>query len=193
MAMVESTMLPLGTAAPAFELPDVVSGEIITLGTFADSHALLVMFICRHCPFVKHVEQELARIGKDYGPKGVGIVAISANSLATHPQDGPEHLKAQAQDVGFTFPYCFDETQDVAKAYTAACTPDFFLFDEAKTLAYRGQLDDSRPSNGKPITGRDLRAALDAVLAGQAMPGDQKPSIGCNIKWAPGNAPAYFG
>ncbi|WP_017298818.1 thioredoxin family protein [Nodosilinea nodulosa] len=193
MVMVESTMLPLGTAAPAFELTDVVSGDTITLGTFADAPALLVMFICRHCPFVKHVEQELARLGQDYGAKGVGIVAISANSLQTHPQDGPEHLKAQAKTVGFTFPYCFDESQAVAKAYTAACTPDFFVFDQAKTLAYRGQLDDSRPSNGVPVTGKDLRAALDAVLAAKAMPGDQKPSIGCNIKWTPGNEPAYFG
>ena len=193
MAMVESTMLPLGTAAPAFTLPSVVSGEIITLDTFADDPALLVMFICRHCPFVKHVEQELARIGKDYISQGLGIVAISANSLQTHPQDGPEHLKTQAEEVGFTFPYCFDETQAVAKAYTAACTPDFFVFDQAKTLVYRGQLDDSRPSNGVPVTGQDLRVALDAVLAGQAMTGPQKPSVGCNIKWAPGNAPAYFG
>ncbi|MBW4461719.1 MAG: thioredoxin family protein [Nodosilinea sp. WJT8-NPBG4] len=193
MAMVESTMLPLGTAAPHFELRDVVSGQTINLGTFADDRALLVMFICRHCPFVKHVEQELARLGRDYGPKGVGIVAISANSLQTHPQDGSEHLKAQAQDVGFTFPYCFDETQEVAKAYTAACTPDFFVFDEAKTLAYRGQLDDSRPGNNLPVTGADLRAALDAVLAAEAMPGHQKPSIGCNIKWTPGNEPDYFG
>jgi peroxiredoxin len=193
MAMVESTMLPLGTAAPAFALPSVVSGEIITLDTFADDPALLVMFICCHCPFVKHVEQELARIGKDYIPQGLGIVAISANSIATHPQDGPEHLKAQAQDVGFTFPYCFDETQAVAKAYTAACTPDFFVFDQAKTLVYRGQLDDSRPSNGLPVTGKDLRAALDTVLAGQPPATDQKPSVGCNIKWAPGNAPPYFG
>jgi peroxiredoxin len=186
-------MLPLGTAAPAFALPSVVSGEIITLDTFADDPALLVMFICRHCPFVKHVEQELARIGKDYISQGLGIVAISANSLQTHPQDGPEHLKTQAEEVGFTFPYCFDETQAVAKAYTAACTPDFFVFDQAKTLVYRGQLDDSRPSNGVPVTGQDLRAALDAILAGQAMTGPQKPSVGCNIKWAPGNAPAYFG
>ncbi|MBD2111401.1 MULTISPECIES: thioredoxin family protein [Cyanophyceae] len=193
MAMVESTMLPLGTAAPHFELRDVVSGQTINLGTFADAPALLVMFICRHCPFVKHVEQELGRLGRDYGPKGVGIVAISANSLQTHPQDGPEHLKAQAQAVGFTFPYCFDETQEIAKAYTAACTPDFFLFDEAKTLAYRGQLDDSRPGNNLPVTGEDLRTALDAVLAAEAMPGHQKPSIGCNIKWTPGNEPDYFG
>jgi peroxiredoxin len=193
MAMVESTMLPLGTAAPTFELTDVVSEEVISLGTFAEARALLVMFICRHCPFVKHVEQELARLGRDYGPRGVGMVAISANSLQTHPQDGPEHLQAQAQAAGFTFPYCFDETQAVAKAYTAACTPDFFVFDQDKTLVYRGQLDDSRPGNGLPVTGQDLRAALDAVLTGQAMPGDQRPSVGCNIKWTPGNEPDYFG
>jgi peroxiredoxin len=191
--MVESTMLPLGTAAPAFELTDVVSGATITLDTFADAPALLVMFICRHCPFVKHVERELARLGQDYGPRGVGIVAISANSLQTHPQDGPEFLKAQAKEVGFTFPYCFDETQAIAKAYTAACTPDFFVFDQAKTLVYRGQLDDSRPGNGVPVTGKDLRAALDAVLSGQSLPANQKPSIGCNIKWTPGNEPDYFG
>ncbi|MEO1067596.1 MAG: thioredoxin family protein [Cyanobacteria bacterium J06638_6] len=193
MVMVESTMLPLGTAAPAFELTDVVSGKTITLETFAEAKALLVMFICRHCPFVKHVEHELARIGQDYGPKGVGIVAISANSLQTHPQDGPEFLKTQAEEVGFTFPYCFDESQAVAKAYTAACTPDFFVFDQGKRLAYRGQLDDSRPSNGKPVTGADLRTALDVVLAGHSPSSEQVPSVGCNIKWTPGNAPSYFG
>lgn len=193
MVMVESTMLPLGTAAPPFELTDVVSGETITLGTFAEARALLVMFICRHCPFVKHVEHELARIGQDYGPQGLGIVAISANSLKTHPQDGPEYLKAQAQEVGFTFPYCFDQTQAVAKAYTAACTPDFFVFDQGKLLVYRGQLDNSRPGNDQPVTGKDLRAALDAVLAGQSLPDDQAPSIGCNIKWTPGNEPPYYG
>lgn len=193
MVMVESTMLPLGTAAPAFTLTDVVSGQTVMLGSFANARALLVMFICRHCPFVKHVEQELARIGHDYGPQGLGIVAISANSLQTHPQDGPEHLKAQALECGFSFPYCFDETQAVAKAYTAACTPDFFLFDGQQRLAYRGQLDDSRPSNGLPVTGKDLRAAIEAVLAGQPIPTEQRPSIGCNIKWIPGNEPAYFG
>lgn len=193
MAMVESTMLPLGTAAPGFALPDVVSGQIITLDRFTQAPALLVMFICRHCPFVKHVDQELARIGQDYGAKGVGIVAISANSLQTHPQDGPAQLKAQAEEFGFPFPYCFDATQAVAKAYTAACTPDFFLFDGQQRLVYRGQLDDSRPSNGLPVTGKDLRAALDAVLAGQPLPADQRPSIGCNIKWTPGHEPAYFG
>lgn len=192
MVMVESTMLTLGTAAPGFALPDVVSGETITLETFAGAPALLVMFICRHCPFVKHVQAELARLGQDYGPKGVGIVAISANSLQTHPQDGPEQLKAQAEECGFTFPYCFDESQTTAQRYTAACTPDFFLFDGAKTLVYRGQLDDSRPTNGLPVTGKNLRAALEAVLAGQPIPPDQKPSVGCNIKWTPGNEPAYF-
>ena len=166
MVMVESTMLPLGTAAPEIALADVVSGQTVTLDSFVKARALLVMFICRHCPFVKHVQDELAHIGRNYGPQGLGIVAISANSLQTHPQDGPEHLKAQAEECGFTFPYCFDETQAVAKAYTAACTPDFFLFDGNQRLVYRGQLDDSRPSNGLPVTGKDLRAAVEAVLAG---------------------------
>ena len=193
MVMVESTMLPLGTTAPDFALPDVVTGQTVTLESFAGAPALLVMFICRHCPFVKHVEQEIARIGQDYGTKGLSIVAISANSLETHPQDGPEHLKTQALDLGFTFPYCFDESQAVAQRYTAACTPDFFVFDGNQKLVYRGQLDDSRPGNDVPVTGKDLRAALDAVLAGQPVPAEQKPSIGCNIKWTPGNEPAYFG
>jgi peroxiredoxin len=192
MVMVESTMLPLGTPAPAFELTDVVSGQVISLDTFAASKALIVMFICAHCPFVKHVQQELAKLGRDYVMRGVGIVAISANSAQTHPQDAPEQLKAMAQSLGFNFPYCYDETQAVAKAYTAACTPDFFLFDADKKLVYRGQLDDSRPSNGLPVTGADLRAALDAVLAHQPVSAQQKPSIGCNIKWKPGQAPAYF-
>lgn len=193
MVMTESTMLALGTPAPAFSLPDVVSGDTISLASFEDKEALLVMFICAHCPFVKHIEVELARLGQDYGPQGVGIVAISANSVQTHPQDGPEHLKTQADTFGFTFPYCYDASQDVAKQYTAACTPDFFVFDRSRTLAYRGQLDDSRPSNGKPVTGQDLRAALDGVLAGRAPIADQVPSIGCNIKWTPGNEPPYFG
>jgi peroxiredoxin len=193
MVMVESTMLPLGTAAPDFSLTDVVSGQTISLASFAGAPALLVMFICRHCPFVKHVEAELARLGRDYQPRGVAMVAISANSLQTHPQDGPEHLKAQAQEQGFTFPYCFDATQAVAKQYTAACTPDFFVFDQQRRLVYRGQLDDSRPSNGLPVTGADLRQALEAVLSGQPLTPDQKPSIGCNIKWTPGNEPSYLG
>lgn len=193
MVMVESTMLELGTPAPAFSLPDVVTGNTVTLDTFAGKSALLVMFICEHCPFVKHVQDELARIGKDYTPQNVGIVAISANSVETHPQDGPEHLKVMAETLQFTFPYCYDETQAVAKTYTAACTPDFFLFDADFKLVYRGQLDDSRPGNKLPVNGKDLRAALDTVLAGQAIAPEQKPSIGCNIKWKPGNEPAYFG
>jgi hypothetical protein len=151
------------------------------------------MFICEHCPFVKHVEQELARIGRDYQDKSLGMVAISANSIQTHPQDSPEHLKAMAERLGFTFPYCYDESQETTKAYTAACTPDFFLFDGDFRLAYRGQLDDSRPGNDQPVTGRDLRAAIDAVLAGQPIDPNQKPSIGCNIKWTPGNEPDYYG
>ena len=193
MVMVESTMLAIGTQAPAFSLVDVVSGDSITLENFSDSKALLVMFICVHCPFVKHVEQELAKIGLDYADKGLGIVAISANSIETHPQDAPAHMKNQAATQGFNFPYCYDETQAVAKAYTAACTPDFFLFDAALKLAYRGQLDDSRPSNGKPVTGKDLRQATDQVLTGQTLFDQQLPSVGCNIKWIPGQAPAYFG
>lgn len=193
MVMVSSTMLELGTPAPDFALPDVVSGDIISLSTFAEKSALLVMFICEHCPFVKHVQDELAKIGKDYEGKNLGILAISANSVQTHPQDGPEHLKRMAETLGFTFPYCYDETQETAKVYTAACTPDFFVFDGDCKLAYRGQLDDSRPGNDLPVTGADLRAALDTVLAGKSVSPDQKPSIGCNIKWTPGNEPEYFG
>ena len=187
-----STMLDLGTPAPDFSLEDVVSGRTITLDTFSDDKALLVMFICRHCPFVKHVERELARLGIDYAGRGLGIVAISANDAAKYPDDAPPELAAMAEALGFTFPFCFDETQAVAKSYTAACTPDFFLFDEDRTLVYRGQLDDSRPESGIPVTGRDLRAAVDAALAGRPVAAEQRPSIGCNIKWKPGNEPSYF-
>lgn len=186
-------MLPLGTKAPDFALTDVVSGKTISLKTFADKKALLVMFICQHCPFVKHVKKELARIGQDYGEKSLGIVAISANDVANYPDDSPDKLKKMATELGFNFPICYDRSQEIAKAYTAACTPDFFLFDETQKLVYRGQLDDSRPSNNLPVTGQDLRAAIDAVLAGKKVNGEQKPSIGCNIKWKPGNEPAYFG
>lgn len=193
MALTASTMLPLGTKAPHFQLPDVVSGKTISLATFAGKKALLVMFICKHCPFVKHVQVELAQLGKDYVSRDVGIVAISSNDVNKYPDDAPEQLKAIAQELYFTFPFCYDESQETAKAYTAACTPDFFLFDAAQRLVYRGQLDDSRPSNGKPVTGEDLRAALDAVLAGQSVNSEQKPSIGCNIKWKPGNEPSYYG
>lgn len=191
MALTASTMLTLGTAAPEFRLPDVVSGRTISPATFAGKQALLVMFICRHCPYVVHVKEELARIGRDYAAKDVGIVAISANDIKHYPEDAPDQLKAMAQELGFTFPFCYDESQAVAKAYTAACTPDFFLFDRDRRLVYRGQLDDSRPDNGQPVTGRDLRAALDAVLAGHPVSTTQKPSLGCNIKWKRGNAPPY--
>ena len=196
MALTPSTMLPLGTPAPDFQLSDVISGSTISLQTFSDRRCLLITFICVHCPFVKHVEGELAQLGRDYADRSFGMVAISSNSLQTHPQDGPEHLKAMAERLGFVFPYCFDQSQAVAKAYTAACTPDFFLFvkdDPAASfqLVYRGQLDDSRPSNSHPVNGKDLRAAIDAALAGQPVDSNQKPSIGCNIKWTPGNEPSY--
>ncbi len=185
MALTPSTMLALGTIAPDFQLPDVVSGETISLATFEGKKALFVMFICRHCPFVKHVQQELANIGQDYQSKNVGILAISSNSVKTHPEDAPEKLKLMAEELKFTFPYCYDETQTVAKAYTAACTPDFFVFDGDRKLVYRGQLDDSRPGNNLPVTGKDIRAALDAILTDQPVNSEQKPSIGCNIKWHP--------
>jgi len=186
-------MLPLGTKAPDFSLKDVTSGKTVSLADFKDKTALLVMFICRHCPYVVHVKDELARLGKDYAGKPAGIVAISANDPVTHPDDSPENLKLMAKELGFTFPYLFDDSQDTAKAYTAACTPDFFLFDRNRALVYRGQLDDSRPGNGKPLNGKDLRAAIDAVLAGKPVGAEQKPSIGCNIKWKSGREPAYFG
>jgi peroxiredoxin len=192
MALTASTMLSLGTQAPDFQLPDVVSGQTISLSTFAQKKALLVMFICRHCPFVKHVKKELAQLGKDYINKGLGIVAISTNDAKNYPDDAPELLKVMAIELDFNFPFCYDESQETAKAYTAACTPDFFLFNGKQQLVYRGQLDESRPSNGKPVTGADLRAALDAVLADKPVAGEQKPSIGCNIKWKPGNEPTYF-
>ena len=193
MVRTASTMLPLGTVAPEFELPDVVSGENISLATFADRKALLLMFICQHCPFVRHVQQELAQIGQDYSQQPLGIVAISANDVANYPDDSPAKLKQMAGTLNFNFPLCYDETQEVSKAYTAACTPDFFLFDAEGKLAYRGQLDDSRPGNDIPVTGKDLRRAIDAVLQGKAIDFEQKPSIGCNIKWKPGNEPEYFG
>lgn len=187
-------MLPLGTPAPSFELPDTVSGGRMTLQDVAEGkRGLLVMFICAHCPFVIHVEEELARLGRDYGSDGLAMAAISSNSVVSHPQDAPDKLKAMAERLGFRFPYLYDESQAVAKAYTAACTPDFFLFDSERRLAYRGRLDDSRPGNGIPVDGRDLRAAIDAVLGGNPVPTEQLPSAGCNIKWAPGNAPDYSG
>ena len=191
MALTESTMLELGTQAPEFSLPDVVSGTTISLKQVAGNDALLVMFICQHCPYVQHVKEELARLGRDYAKRSLGIVAISANDAASYPDDAPEQLAAMAKAVGFVFPLCYDETQEVAKAYTAACTPDFFLFDQKRQLVYRGQLDESRPGNGKPVTGKDLRAAIEAVLTGKPVNPTQRASVGCNIKWKRGNAPAY--
>ena len=193
MALTPSTMLALGTRAPDFELPDVVSGRRVSLRTFAGKRALLVMFICRHCPYVQHVQAELSRLGRDYADQDVGIVAISANDAAGYPDDAPDKLKAMAEGLGFLFPLCYDESQETAKAYTASCTPDFFLFDASRALVYRGQLDEARPGNNKPVTGKDLRAAIDAVLAGTPVRPDQRPSIGCNIKWKKGRQPDYSG
>lgn len=193
MARTESTMLALGTLAPDFQLPDVVSGEIISLESFAQKKALLVMFICKHCPFVIHVQHQLSSLGKDYQNTDLGIVAISANDAVKYPDDSPENLKQMAQEVGFTFPICYDESQEVAKSYTAACTPDFFLFDGDRHLVYRGQLDDSRPSTHIPVTGQDLRQAIASILGGKPVNSEQKPSLGCNIKWKPGNEPPYYG
>lgn len=190
MVLTPSTMLPLGTTAPDFSLPNT-DGQTVSRSDF-QGKPLLVMFICNHCPFVKHVADQLAQLGKDYQPQGVAVVGISSNDVGTHPADSPEMMAAEAQQRGYTFPYLYDETQSVAQAYHAACTPDFFLFDADHKLVYRGQLDDSRPDSGIPVTGKDLRAALDAVVAGQSVPEEQRNSIGCNIKWKTGNEPAYF-
>lgn len=176
-------MLPLGTPAPPFALRDVVSGNTVTLDQFAGRKALLVMFICRHCPYVKHVQHELARLGGDYVGKSVGIIAISSNDAAAYPDDAPESLREMAVVLNFQFPYCYDETQDVARSFGAVCTPDFFVFDEDRRLAYRGRLDSSRPRSADPVTGNELRAAIDALLEGKAVDPNQKPSMGCNIKW----------
>lgn len=193
MALTPSTMLPVGTPAPGFALVDVVSGREVRLADFAGQPALVVMFLCNHCPYVKHLQAGLAAFGRDYASKGVAIVAISANDIVSHPEDSPDKMKAEAVRAGYVFPYLFDESQAVAKAYRAACTPDFFLFDYQRRLVYRGRFDDSRPGNGRPVTGADLRAAVDAVLANHAVPADQQPSMGCNIKWKPGAEPDYFG
>ena len=183
MALTESTMLELGVTAPDFTLTDVVTGKTVSRNGFRGQKALLVIFICAHCPYVKHIEKGLAALGKDYAGQPMGIVAISSNDAVTHPADSPAGLKRQAETLGFVFPYLYDETQSVARAYKAACTPDFFLFDAGFRLVYRGQFDRSRPGNGIPVTGEDLRAAIDLVLAGKPVPADQRPSIGCNIKW----------
>ncbi|MBK7745660.1 MAG: thioredoxin family protein [Candidatus Obscuribacter sp.] len=189
MALTYSTMLELGTSAPSFTLPDVVSGKSVSLEDFAGKKALLVMFICRHCPYVKHIELELAKIGLDYKDKDLGIVAISSNDAASYPADAPDSLAQWALNLGFEFALLYDQTQEVAQSYTAACTPNLFVFDGERKLIYRGQLDDSRPSNGLPVTGSDLRGALDALLSGQPQLLEQKPSVGCNIKWRAGNEP----
>lgn len=190
MARTPSTMLPLGTLAPAFRLPDF-AGRVYALTDFRDQPALLVAFICNHCPFVRHIRAGFASYAREYQSQGLAVVAINSNDLAAYPQDGPDGMRAEAAEVGYEFPYLLDEAQAVAKAYRAACTPDFYLFDAARRLVYRGQFDDSRPGNGRPVTGADLRAATAAVLAGRTPDAGQAPSIGCNIKWKPGNAPDY--
>src|SRR4051794_5427176 len=191
MVKTASTMKKIGTSAPDFKLMNV-DGREVGLHDFDDKPALLVIFMCNHCPFVKHVADGLTKLANDYMPKGVAIVGINSNDAAGYPQDSPEQMIHEAEQRGYPFPYLYDETQEVAKAYGAACTPDFFLYDKSRKLVYRGQLDASRPGNNVPVTGNDLRAALDAVLAGRAPPERQTPSIGCNIKWRAGNEPEYF-
>jgi len=186
-----STMLDLGTSLPSFSLPDF-NGRIVSDADFTGSKALLVAFICKHCPFARHIRQEFARFAREYEAKGLKVVAIASNDTTEFPEDGPEGMKEEAAEAGYTFPYLFDEKQQVARAFRAACTPDLFLFDGGGRLAYRGQFDGSRPKNNVPVNGADLRAAADAVLAGQPAPPMQRPSLGCNIKWSPGNAPEYF-
>ena len=191
MVKTASTMLPLGTDAPPFSLPNI-DGRIVSLSDFASAKGLLVIFLCNHCPFVKHLRTALAEFGKDYQAKGLAVVGISSNDVATHPDDSPAKMIEEHRTAGYTFPYLFDATQEVAQAYKAACTPDFFLFDGLQSLVYRGQFDASRPGNGKPVTGSDLRAAVEAMLAGKPALFEQRASIGCNIKWIGGNEPDYF-
>ena len=192
MVLTESTMLPLGSPAPDFQLVNV-DGRTVSLADFDGAKALLVIFLCNHCPYVKHIAAHLAQLAAEYQQKGVAVVGINSNDPAGYPQDSPEQMVHEAEQRGYTFPYLFDEDQQVAKAYRAACTPDFYVFDADRKLVYRGQMDDSRPDSGIPVTGKDLRAALDAVLAGRPVAEVQRPSIGCNIKWKPGNEPEYFG
>ena len=192
MVNTESQMLQLGTEAPDFTLKNVIDDNEVTLSYLKGEKGTLVFFIANHCPFVIHVRDQFKPLFEDYSKKGISFIAINSNSLETHPQDGPTNMKALAQDKGWKFPFLFDATQDVAKTYNAACTPDFFLFDQDSKLYYRGQLDDSRPKNGVPVTGKDLRHAMDSLLEGAPPPEVQRPSLGCNIKWAPGNEPQYF-
>ncbi len=191
MVRTPSTMVPLGTIAPDFDLPNV-DGRMVTFADAAGPRGTVVMFICNHCPFVKHVADHLAQLGREFMPRGIGFAAISANDVSSHPADSPEQMVREAEDRGYVFPYLYDETQDVAKAYHAACTPDFYLFDAARHLVYRGQLDPSRPGGATPVTGSDLRAAIDALLAGKPPVTEQIPSLGCNIKWKAGHEPPYF-
>ena len=191
MVQTPSTMLPLGTPAPEFSLLEPATGKHRALSEF-QAPATVIMFICNHCPFVIHVRDEITRLERDYAPRGVVLIGINSNSQESHPQDGPKHMAEMVRELGWKFPFLFDETQGVARAYHAACTPDFYVFDRDMRLAYRGQLDESRPSSATPVTGRDLRAAIDAVLGGKPAPTEQRPSIGCNIKWKPGNEPDYF-
>jgi peroxiredoxin len=191
MALTPSTMLPLGTTAPDFKLPDT-DGKIVTPADFKDKAALLVVFMCNHCPYVVHIRAGLAQLARDYTARGVGMVGISSNDATNYPADSPTRMKDEVKTAGYIFPYLYDETQAVAKSYRAACTPDIFLFDKNQKLVYRGQFDASRPNNGQPVTGADLRAALEAVLAGQPVSEKQTASIGCNIKWKAGNEPDYF-
>ncbi|MFH1268621.1 MAG: thioredoxin family protein [Planctomycetota bacterium] len=192
MVKTASTMLSLGTPAPDFSLPDA-EGNLVSLSDFEDAPALLVIFMCNHCPFVKHVADGLARLAKEYQERGAAVVGINSNDVANYPDDSPSKMAEEIKLRGYTFPYLYDETQEVAKAYQAACTPDFYIFDEQRLLVYRGQMDSSRPQSGVEVTGEDLRAALDAVLGGLPVPEDQTPSLGCNIKWKPGGEPEYFG
>ena len=191
MSLTPSTMLPLGTTAPDFKLSDT-NGKIVSLADFPDQPALLVLFICNHCPYVKHIRAGLAQLARDYLPKQVAIAGINSNDVENYPDDSPAKMKEESKSAGYLFPYLYDESQAVAKAYRAACTPDIYLFDKNRKLVYRGQLDESRPGNGIPVTGKDLRAALDAVLAGRPVSANQKASMGCNIKWKPGHEPDYY-
>ena len=184
-------MLPLGTEAPVFNLPDA-QGKTVSISDFEDAPALLVVFMCNHCPYVKHIRESFVELVKEYQAKGVAVVGINANDVEAYPDDSPEHMARDAETYGYTFPYLYDQTQDVARAYRAACTPDFFLFDKGRRLVYRGQMDSSRPGNDKALTGEDLRASLNAALAGGAGSPQQKPSMGCSIKWKPGKEPDYF-
>jgi peroxiredoxin len=191
MVLTPSTMLPLGTKAPSFSLPNV-DGKTVSLADFAGAPGYLVVFMCNHCPYVKHVAPELAKLARDYQSKGIAVVGINSNDITTHPDDSPEQMAREVKSRGYTFPYLFDSTQKVAQAYKAACTPDFYMFDKDQKLVYRGQMDSSRPDSGVQPTGKDLRAALDSLLAGKPIAAEQTPSIGCNIKWKAGNEPDYF-